>query len=91
MALAKNFLTFGTIFVLRRKKEGYDPSYRIPGGLIMPVIAMFMTGTLIWGQFTYAPLAGIICALVAIGTGLPAFYFWDNKNKKNAGTDQNAG
>jgi len=89
VALVKNFLTFGTIFVLRRK-EGYNPSYRIPGGLIMPIIAMFMTGTLIWGQFTYAPLAGIICALLAIGTGLPAFHFWDSRNKKSDGDNRNA-
>lgn len=84
VALLKNFLTFGTIFVLRRKTEGYNPSYRIPGGFIMPIIAMVMTGTLIVGQFTYAPLAGIVCALVAVGTGLPAFYFWDRQNKKDA-------
>ena len=83
VALLKNFLTFGTIFVLRRK-EGYKPVYRMPGGYIMPIIAMFMTGTLIVGQFTYAPLAGIVCALVAVGTGLPAFYMWDRKNKQDA-------
>lgn len=83
VALLKNFLTFGTIFVLRRK-EGYHPVYRMPGGYIMPIIAMFMTGTLIVGQFTYAPLAGIVCALLAVGTGLPAFYMWDRNNKKDA-------
>lgn len=83
VALLKNFLTFGTIFVLRRKAE-YKPVYRMPGGYIMPIIAMFMTGTLIVGQFTYAPLAGIVCALVAVGTGLPAFYLWDRQNKKDA-------
>ena len=84
VALVKNFLTFGTIFVLR-KKAHYKPTYRIPGGLIMPCIAMFMTATLIWGQFIYAPIAGLVCALLALGTGLPAFYFWDRKNKKANG------
>lgn len=83
VALLKNFLTFGTLFVLRRK-EGYSPAYRMPGGLIMPVIAMVMTGTLIVGQFTYAPVAGIVCALVAVGTGLPVFYLWERQNKKDA-------
>lgn len=81
VALFKNFSTFATIFVLR-KKENYKPTYRIPGGYIMPIIAMFMTGTLMVGEFSYAPVAGITCALIAIGTGLPAFYFWDRKNKK---------
>ena len=83
VALLKNFLTFGTVFVLRRKAH-YKPAYRMPLGPVLPLIAMFMTGTLIVGQFTYAPLAGIICALVAVGTGLPAFYLWDRQNKKNA-------
>ena len=81
VALCKNVATFCTIFVLR-KKEGYKPTYKAPGGLIMPIIASFMTLTLIWGELTYAPIPAIICAALAIGTGLPAFYFWDRKSKK---------
>ena len=81
VALLKNVATFCTIFVLR-KKENYKPSYKMPGGLIMPIIASFMTLTLIWGELTYAPIPAIICAVIAVATGLPAFYFWDRKNKK---------
>lgn len=81
VALLKNFLTFGTIFVLRRKKSGYDPSYKSPGGYTMPIIAMVMTGTLIVSVFVWAPIPGIIAAIVAIATGLPAFYLWDRKSK----------
>lgn len=87
VALLKNFLTFGTVFVLRRKKSGYNPSYKMPGGLIMPVIAMFMTGTLIYSTFLWAPGAGLIAAAVAVLTGLPVYYFWSRKNhvdKKSA-------
>lgn len=83
IALAKNAATFATIFVLR-KKEGYNPSYRLPGGLIMPCIAIFMTCTLIWGELTYAPIPSLICAALAIGTGLPVYFFWENQNKKAA-------
>lgn len=83
IALAKNAATFATIFVLR-KKEGYNPSYRLPGGLIMPSIAIFMTCTLIWGELTYAPIPSLICAALAIGTGLPVYFFWENQNKKAA-------
>lgn len=83
VALFKNVATFCTIPVLR-KKEGYNPSYRIPGGLIMPIIAIGMTLVLIWGELTYAPIPAIMCAVIAIGTGLPAFYYWDRQNKKNA-------
>ena len=81
VALLKNVATFCTIFVLR-KKENYKPSYKMPGGLIMPIIASFMTLTLIWGELTYAPIPAILCAVIAVATGLPAFYFWDRKNKK---------
>ena len=27
----------------------------------------------------------LVCALLALGTGLPAFYFWDRKNKQANG------
>ena len=83
VALLKNFLTFGTLFVLRRK-ESFKPAYRMPGGLLMPIVAMVMTGTLIWSTFLWAPVAGLVCAVLAVATGLPAFYLWDRKNKQNA-------
>lgn len=83
VALLKNLLTFGTIFFLRRK-EGYNPAYRMPLGYLCPIVAMFMTATLIWGEITYAPIPAILCAVIAVGTGLPAFYMWDRQNKKAA-------
>ena len=83
IALAKNAATFATIFVLR-KKEGYNPSYRIPGGYIMPIIAIFMTCTLIYGELTYAPVQSLTAAAVAIVTGLPVYYMWEKKNKAAA-------
>ena len=82
-ALLKNFLTFGTIFVLRKKKD-YNPSYRLPLGPVMPLIAMFMTGTLIVSTFVWAPVAGLVCAVVAVVTGLPVYYMWERQNKKAA-------
>jgi fructoselysine transporter len=79
VALLKNFLTFGTIFVLRRKAH-YKPTWTMPGGYIMPVIAMVMTGTLIASTFLWAPVEGIICALIAVATGLPVYFFWEKRN-----------
>ena len=86
VALLKNVLTFVTIFVLRKKgkEHGYNPSYKCPGGPIMPLIAIIMTGTLIWGQLTYAPMQSLICAFVAVATGLPVFYYWDRKNNRES-------
>nr|WP_278045125.1 amino acid permease [Enterococcus faecium] len=80
VALLKSFLTFGTIFILRRKKSGYDPSYKTPFGYLMPVVAMVMNGTLIYSTFLWAPVGGLIAAVVAVATGLPAFYFWNKRN-----------
>ena len=86
VALLKNVLTFVTIFVLRKKgkEHGYNPSYKCPGGPIMPLIAIIMTATLIWGQLTYAPMQSLICAFVAVATGLPVFYYWDRKNNRES-------
>lgn len=80
VSLLKSFLTFGTIFILRRKKSGYDPSYKTPFGYLMPVVAMVMNGTLIYSTFLWAPVGGLIAAVVAVATGLPAFYFWNKRN-----------
>ena len=79
--LLKNFITFATIFVLRRK-PGYDPKWKMPMGYAMAGVAMFMTGTLIVSTFLWAPMAGLIAALVAIGTGLPAYYFWESRRRR---------
>lgn len=81
VALVKNFMTFGTIFVLR-KKQGYNPLWRMPGGYLMAVIAMFMTGTLIVSTFFWAPIQGLVAGIIAVATGLPVYYYWESKNKK---------
>lgn len=83
VALLKNFLTFGTVIVLS-KKEHYKPTYRMPVRPLMVGIAMIITGTLIWSTFIWAPVAGIVCAVVAVATGLPVYYFWERQNKKAA-------
>ncbi|GIP22224.1 amino acid permease [Paenibacillus sp. J22TS3] len=82
VALLKNFLTFGTVFVLRRKKSGYNPMWRMPMGYLMAAIAMVVTGTLIVSTFLWAPIPGIISAIVAVATGLPAYFYWERKNNK---------
>ena len=83
IALLKNVASLAIIFVLR-KKEGYNPSYRMPLGYLMPCIAIFMTCTLIYGELTYAPIPSLIAAALAIVTGLPVYYFWEKKNKQQA-------
>ncbi len=81
VALLKNFLTFGTVLVLKNRPN-YKPTYRMPARMLMVGVAMIMTGTLIWSTFVWAPAAGILCAVIAVGTGLPVYYFWENRNRK---------
>lgn len=82
VALIKNFLTFGTVFVLR-KKEGYNPVWKMPAWRFMAIIAMFATSILIVSTFMWAPMQGIIAAVLIVVTGLPAFNYWESKNKKS--------
>lgn len=81
VGLLKNFMTFGTIIVLRNK-ENYKPTYHMPFRPVMVAVAMIVTGTLIWSTFIWAPMQGIACAVIAVATGLPVYYFWESKNKK---------
>lgn len=78
VALMKNLLTFGTIFVLRRKK-GYDPLWRMPAGYLMAGIAMFVTCILIWSTFTWAPTAGLIAGGLSVITAIPAYIFFTKR------------
>ena len=87
VALVKNFLTFGTVFVLRKKEKGYDPLWKMPAGYLMAGIAMFMTGTLIVSTFLWAPIAGLIAGIIAVATGLPAYFYWEKSMKKNIVTE----
>lgn len=79
VALVKNFLTFGTVFFCRKKAD-YNPLWKMPAWRFMAGIAMFTTFTLIASTFMWAPIQGIVCALVIIGTGLPVYYYWSKKN-----------
>ncbi len=84
VGLLKNFMTFATIIVLR-KKENYKPTYHMPLRPLMVAVAMIVTGTLIWSTFIWAPMQGIACAVIAVVTGLPVYYFWENKNRAGNG------
>jgi fructoselysine transporter len=80
VALLKNFLTFGTLLVLRRKQTGYDPTWKAPLGNVMAIVAMAVTATLIVSTFLWAPIPGLVCAVIAVATGLPVYYYWNKKN-----------
>ena len=78
MTLIRNFSTFGSIFFLRKKK-GYKPSYKCPGGLFCPIISCLITGSLIIGFFISNPLSSFLSVFILYATGAVAFYFWKRK------------
>jgi len=80
VALLKNFLTFGTLVVLRKRGTDYAPTWKAPMGMVMALVAMAVTATLIISTFLWAPIPGLIAAGVAVATGLPVYYYWNKKN-----------
>ena len=50
----------------------------------MTVIAILANGILLVSTFLWAPTAALIASVVALVTGLPAYYFFEKKNKTRA-------
>lgn len=78
VALMKNLLTFGTVFVLR-KKQAYNPLWIMPAGYFMAGVAMLVTCILIWSTFTWAPTYGLIAGVLSVVTAIPAYIFFNKK------------
>lgn len=83
ICLVKNMLVFCTMFVHHRKAD-YNPGWRCPAWKTMTVIAILANGILLVSTFLWAPTAALIASVVALVTGLPAYYFLEKKNKTRA-------
>lgn len=83
ICLVKNMLVFCTMFV-HRKKADYNPGWRCPAWKLMTVIAILANGILLVSTFLWTPGASIVASVVALVTGLPAYYFFEKRNKKTA-------
>ena len=81
VALCKNALSFATMFSLH-KKPGYDPSWKCPSWLLMTILSVGANVILLVSTFLWAPYKSLFSAFVVVATGLPAYYFWEGKNKK---------
>lgn len=81
ICLVKNMLVFCTMFVHRRKAE-YNPGWKCPAWKLMTVIAIFANGILLVSTFLWSAKASLIAGAVALATGLPAYYYFERKNKK---------
>ncbi len=83
ICLARNAMVFIAWFKLR-KQPNYHPTYRMPAGPLMALLAIVPTCILLVSTFVWAPGAGMIAAAVAICTGLPVYFFFAKKKKKEA-------
>lgn len=87
--LLKNIMTYASIF-WNRKRPDYNPIYRTPAWILMTIIAIGGCLILVWSTWLWAPIPGLISALVVVVTGLPAYYYWENQNKKRAAAELEA-
>jgi len=87
--LIKNILTFGSI-IWNRKRPDYNPIWRTPAWQLMTFLAIASSMILVYSTFLWAPIPGLIAAVAVVVTGLPAYYFWENQNKKKAAASSEA-
>ncbi|MCP3777614.1 amino acid permease [Paenibacillus sp. MZ03-122A] len=76
--LVINILDFAAVYKCR-KREDYNPIYRMPMWRVTTILAILGAGWLAWGTFTWAPVQGMIAAAIVIATGLPVYYYWERK------------
>jgi fructoselysine transporter len=84
--LIKNIMTYLSI-IWNRRRADYKPVYRTPVWILMLIIAVGACGILVWSTWLWAPIPGLICAVIVVATGLPAYYYWESQNKKRAGQE----
>ncbi|MGE1165707.1 amino acid permease [Peribacillus simplex] len=84
--LVINILDFAAVYKCR-KRDDYNPIYRMPMWRLTTVLAILGASWLAWGTFTWAPIQGVIAALIVIVTGLPVYYYWERKYGSNKNND----
>lgn len=77
--LLKNTLTFVTMFVHHKNPE-YKPLWNCPAWQMMTVVSILSSMILLVSTFLWAPIPGIVAGIIAVVTGMPAYYFWKRKN-----------
>ena len=77
--LLKNTLTFATMFAHHRHDD-YKPMWKCPAWKLMTVLAIASSMILVVSTFMWAPFEGLAAGVVAVVTGMPAYYFWTKHN-----------
>ena len=81
--LLKNTLTFVTMFA-HHKNPNYAPLWTCPAWKLMTVLSIASSMILVVSTFLWAPVAGLTAGIIAVATGMPAYYFWTKKNSGSA-------
>jgi len=84
--LLKNTLTFATMFAHHRKAD-YNPLWRCPAWVLMTVISIASSLILVVSTFLWAPIAGITAGLIAVATGMPAYFILQRRNNKQIASE----
>jgi fructoselysine transporter len=84
--LVINIMDFAAVYKCR-KRDDYNPIYRMPMWRLTTLLAILGASWLAWGTFTWAPIQGVIAALIVIATGLPVYYYWERKYGSNKNND----
>lgn len=79
ICLLRNALCFCAWFKLR-KKANYNPAWRMPFGPVVALLAVVPTCILLVSTFVWAPSAGIIAAVVAVGSAVPFYMYFKKAN-----------
>lgn len=79
ICLIRNALCFCTWFKVR-KKSNYHPTWKMPGGVAMAILAIVPTAILVVTTFIDAPLFSTIAAVLAIGTAIPFYFYFKKAN-----------
>ena len=79
ICLLRNALCFAAWFKLH-KKDNYNPSWKMPVRPLMALLAIVPTCILLVSTFVWAPGAGIVAAVVAVGSAVPFYLYFKKAN-----------
>ncbi|MGH7674105.1 MAG: APC family permease [Gemmatimonadales bacterium] len=57
------------------RRPGYEPRYRVPGGLVIPCAFIAGAAGVVGVQLVSAPLRSLV-GLLVVALGLPVYYWW---------------
>ena len=81
ICLIRNILCFCTWFKVRNKSN-YHPTWKMPVGPLMAVLAIVPSCILVVTTFISDPLFSVIASIAAIGSAVPFYFYF---KKANAG------